>query len=190
MKIFNIIILVLILIFASYLYLRPEEEIIQNEELVEDVLDSNERRMESIPPQEGLPEIIEAKRQEIYKATLTRDFDALASVATTPFKYTFGENVEGGLAQYLKDAEKNNKVSVFDTIPILLTLPYKKDGNMYIWPAFFTKSAEEWTDEDVSLMQSFLTDEEIEGFRKFGAYIGYRIGINETGEWIYFIAGD
>jgi hypothetical protein len=54
----------------------------------------------------------------------------------------------------------------------------------------FLKSAEEWTPEDVAQMKTFATDAEIQGWREFGAYIGYRIGIREDGTWIYYLAGD
>lgn len=33
-------------------------------------------------------------------------------------------------------------------------------------------------------------DEDFQQFAEFGCYIGYRVGISESGDWLYFVAGD
>jgi len=34
------------------------------------------------------------------------------------------------------------------------------------------------------------TEGELDEIAKFGSYAGWRIGIDENGEWLFFIAGD
>ncbi len=144
-----------------------------------------------LPPQEGLPASVEATRQAIYQAALSRDYDKLAALATYPnFSYSFGGPYPGGFKEYLKLAETTERESAFDVIPTLLRLPYGYSNGIYTWPWVHFKQPKDWTEEDVALLRTFVSDERIEHFREYGGYIYYRLGINEGGTWIYYIAGD
>lgn len=148
-----------------------------------------------VPPQEGLPEAVSEKRQAIVAAAASGDYDAVASLASQEgFRYTFGLPVEGGFAAYLRDEdadrEASGQESILDEMTALLSLPYGTQAEYYVWPSTFVKSADEWTDEDIAIMREVATDAEIEGYRSFGAYIGWRVGIRSDGQWVYFIAGD
>ncbi len=44
--------------------------------------------------------------------------------------------------------------------------------------------------EDRNVLRPLYGDEEFEQFAGFGSYIGYRVGITDTGDWLYFVAGD
>jgi len=148
---------------------------------------------EQIPSQAGLPEAVESKRQAIYAAAAEGDYEKLQSLADPAINYSFGGSVPGGFAEYLKASDENLKADSktnFGIIRTLLRLPYGIQGNIYVWPKVFTKSAAEWTEEDLGEMRAFLTDEEIEGFRSFGAYAGHRVGITKEGNWVYYVAGD
>lgn len=138
----------------------------------------------------GLPEAVRTKMTAILAAARAKNYNSLGSLASSTIKYSFGENKPNGFVPALKALEKNG-VNPFATIERLLSLPYAVQGNYYVWPSVFAKSADEWTPADIAQMKTFLTDTEIEGFRKFGAYAGYRIGIDKTtGDWMYFVAGD
>ena len=144
-----------------------------------------------LPLQEGLPSRVEKKRQAIARAALTRDYEAFSSLMREEeFKYSFGGGYEGGFIQFLKDADERSGKSTFDTMLALLRLSYGTQLAYYVWPAVFTKSSEEWTEDDLFQLRQIATEEEIEGYRRFGAYIGYRIGIRDDGTWVYYIAGD
>jgi hypothetical protein len=179
-----IIFLIIILVAGALIYFRTEGQ----EKTIEEVPKENVE--EYLATQAGLPEVVEAKRQAIYKAAQSRDYDKLAALTSTPFHYSFGGPIEGGFAAYLKLAAETERKSAFDVIPILLKLDYAKQGNLYVWPEVFVKTAAEWTSEDSAQMRELLTLEEIEGYRKFGSYAYYRLGIREDGEWVYYIAGD
>ena len=153
-----------------------------------------------IPKQEGLPDAVAAKREAIYKAARSRNYDTLAVQAATPFKYSFGETTEDGFAGFLATADEHLALDTevakgkyknnFEIIQALLKLPYALQGDIYVWPAVFTKGAADWTEEDIAQMKKLLPDELIEGYRQFGAYAYYRLGITEEGKWVYYIAGD
>lgn len=180
------IIVVVILALGGYMLLNTESK-----ETVVIPPPKEENKVPALPDQVGLPREVEATRQAIYVAALSRDYDRLTELATYPnFSYSFGGPHPGGFLGYLKQREVAGKESPFDIIPTLLRLPYGKSGGIYAWPGVFYKKSSEWTEEDVALMRTFLSDEQIESFRKFGGYIYYRVGINENGDWIFYIAGD
>lgn len=144
-----------------------------------------------VPEQEGLPLMVEAKRQAIYKAAKNRSYENLASLANQKFfSYSFGGPYEGGFAEFMKLSSKDEGKTPFDIIPKILELPYAKNTDIYVWPGFFIKSPEDWTESDLIEMRKIMTEEDIENYRKFGGYLGYRVGIKEDGSWIYYIAGD
>ncbi|HSE56633.1 MAG TPA: hypothetical protein VLB02_00925 [Candidatus Paceibacterota bacterium] len=144
---------------------------------------------QSLSPQAGLPVVVEAKRQAIYRAARSGSYEQLAAEAETPFGYSYGDP-ETDFVTFLKNAATHEGKSALDMIPLLLAQPYGVQGNIYVWPGVFAKSAEEWTDADIVQMKQLLTDEQIEGYRQFGAYAYYRIGITTEGKWVYYIAGD
>lgn len=114
-------------------------------------------------------------------------------MTTNNFRYTFGDGFEGGFTGWLNFIDGTYPTQAANLmIPELLELPYTylSDVDIYVWPSYFPKSVEQWTEEDVGLMKLTMTDEEIQGYREAGGYLGYRIGIRSDGTWIYYLAGD
>lgn len=62
-----------------------------------------------------------------------------------------------------------------------------KDEVYYVWPRVHCSTR---TSSDWDQVRDLYTDEEIEQMRDADAYYGFRVGIVENGDWIYFIAGD
>jgi|GEM_PF-3361322 len=147
---------------------------------------------ELIPPatgRENLPEAVQKKWGAIYASARDEDYNALSLLVGAPFSYSFGGEIEGGFLQFLNQGESGGKLHA-EIITTLLTMPHGKIGDVYVWPKVFTKSSPEWTDKDIKEMTQILTDDEIEGYRKFGGYAYYRLGIHSDGRWIYYITGD
>lgn len=149
-----------------------------------------DKKVPVLEKQAGLPKEVEDKRQAIFVAAQTRDYEKLAALANEQFTYSYGSPRDGGFAEYLRIASENEKISVFDLIPKLLQMPYSSVDGIYAWPAVALKSSDQWTDADIAQMKTLFTDEEIEGYRNFGAYVYYRLGIKSDGSWIYYVAGD
>ena len=130
----RVIILVLSIVllgvfFAFYFYKQPgipAEETIPIE--ISNILQ----------PQDGLPPAVEAKRQAIYRAAMSRDYENLNKETSAEFHYSFGGEYEGGFIGYLKLSETNESESAFDIIPTLLRLPYASKDNLYTWPSVFS----------------------------------------------------
>jgi len=166
----------------------------------------------SLAPQVGLPALVEAKRQAIYKAALSHDFKKLeAELKVAKELYTlYGFDANGkskmGISGYQKSSvlEYEKNVNLFDLIPTLLKLPYSvtnvssdfpyeqnwwasenfsSNTVLYTWPSVVIKSPKDWKSEDIDNMKTFLTDEQIELFREHG-YAYFNVVITSGGEWI------
>ncbi len=184
--IFLIALIALMVAFSVFFFLRQSNAPIKVDNGVSEQLEQKEEPS----TQSGLPPKVEAKRQAILKAARTRDYEKLASEASPNLEYSFGGGIEGGFAEYLRLSEESEGESAFDIIPTILALPYGERDDLYSWPSFYTIEPSKWTEEDIRMMRTFLTEKQIEDFRQFGGYIYYRMGITSEGEWIFYLAGD
>lgn len=65
------------------------------------------------------------------------------------------------------------------------------EGRQFVWPSAF--AYDDWAavpDEDLEALRPLYGDDDFATFQEFGGYIGYRIGITEAGDWLFFIVGD
>jgi hypothetical protein len=144
-----------------------------------------------LPHQRELPDPVEQTRIAIARAAAARDFDALARlIPEGGFEYTFGGAVPGGPTAYWRRLEATTDESPLDTLVAVLALPYTKVRGIYVWPFAFDRDPKRLTDEELELLATFATRRDIEGWREFGGYIGYRAGIEPDGDWVFYVAGD
>ena len=45
-------------------------------------------------------------------------------------------------------------------------------------------------EEYIDDLRAIYTDADFDDFAQFGGYIGYRVGITESGDWSFFVVGD
>jgi hypothetical protein len=64
------------------------------------------------------------------------------------------------------------------------------DEPLYVWPDAFLVDWDQTTEAQRAALAEIYDSEALDGWESFGAFIGYRLGITESGDWIYFIAGD
>ena len=61
----------------------------------------------------------------------------------------------------------------------------------YVWPA--VAALDDWneaTEEQRSELADLFGADALADWDLFGGYIGYRVGITESGDWAFFVAGD
>jgi hypothetical protein len=144
-----------------------------------------------LPHQAGLPDPVERSRTAIARAAAARDYGALARlIPDDGFEYTFGGALEGGPTAYWQRLEATTDEAPLDTLVAVLALPYTKVRGLYVWPFAFDRDPKQLTDEELELLSTFATPREIQGWREFGGYIGYRAGIEPDGDWVFYVAGD
>src|ERR671918_1201980 len=139
-----------------------------------------------LPEQPGLPAPVAETRRAIVEAAAVCDYEVLEGLALSNgrFTYSFGEG--DGPAAFWRDAEGRGEEPL-GLLVRLLGLPHVKGGRFYTWPSAAGARA---TDEDWESLEAVFTEEEIDSWRRFGAYIGYRVGITASGDWAFYVAGD
>ena len=148
--------------------------------------------MELPSEQEGLPPAVAATRMAIAEAAIACDYVTLEALASPDFVTSFG----GGGFENIPQWEADGTYSATALIVQLLATPYAYedyDGlpRHFYWPsAFVYDSWEEIPPPDLEALGSIYTREELDQAAAFGSYALWRIGITETGEWRFFVAGD
>ena len=139
---------------------------------------------------DGLPFEVAMTREDIYRAAVAHDYDALRLlVDPDAFSYSFGE--EGDPIGYWRRQEKSEIPILGDILSGVIHTRFGENENIYTWPSAAAKLPSDWTQADVQAMhQAGYTDDDIGSFRQFGGYTGWRVGIRSDGTWLYFISGD
>ena len=139
----------------------------------------------------GLPPTVSAKAHAISRFAAMCDFDGLTGIAAPDFVTSFG----GGGVENLQRWEEEGRGELGTLLKLLGTshaVIETEDGpDIYVWPAAFVY--ERWEDIPSGHREELLaiyTEEELDQIARFGTYAGWRTGIDEKGNWLYFIAGD
>ena len=142
--------------------------------------------------QPELPEAVEEKRIAIARAAAERDYAALARLLPLVggFEYTFGGAVLGGPTAYWRRLEATTDEAPLDSLVSILALPYTKVRGIYVWPFAFDRNPRRLSDDELDLLSTVATPDEIRAWREFGGYIGWRAGIEPDGDWVFYVAGD
>jgi hypothetical protein len=145
------------------------------------------------PPAEALPKAVDSTRAAIIGAARAQDWRTLRTLIPPDFSFGFG--VADDPISYWKDLEAEGGPTL-DTLATLLEGPWalneptNQGEILYVWPAPAVKRAKDWSGEDIEILRRTASEREIERYRDFGSYIGWRVGIWEDGTWSSFIAGD
>jgi hypothetical protein len=132
----------------------------------------------------GLPTAVEETRAAIVRAALARDYGALRRlIPRKGFTYTYGA-VPQGAVDYWLELERTTDERPFETLALILQLPYTLNRAVFVWPFAYDKSPDEITDYERELLGT-LADDFVGD-----SYLGWRAGIEPDGDWIFFVAGD
>jgi hypothetical protein len=61
---------------------------------------------------------------------------------------------------------------------------------VFVWPAQATEDPAEWDGQDIEALTAIHAEEDIRAFQEAGLYLGWRVGIDRDGTWVFFVAGD
>ena len=140
---------------------------------------------------QDLPDAVAAKRKAIFDAAVACDYDALGKLVGPQFNYTFGD-ATGGPAAYWKSQEDAGQ-PVMKSLVQVLNLPnvarqQPEGGAKYTsWPS---ADQDVRTQADWDALKGVYSDEQVAAFQKDDLYTGYRVAITDSGDWMYFVAGD
>jgi hypothetical protein len=137
-----------------------------------------------------VPAAVAAKREAIVSAARAMDYDRLRTLLDSAhFSYSFGES--GDPVGYWRRLEEEGEVPILgDYLPVILSGPFARRGNIYVWPRAYAKKPSEWSAAERRWLKNLYSEQEIQGFERAGAYLGWRVGIRKDGTWLFFVAGD
>ncbi len=141
--------------------------------------------------QSGLPEPVAATRQAILDAAERCDFAALDSLALDG---EFSFHFDSGFPGMFRQSEDAGSPAV-RLIARMLGFPYGTVDagaeTIYVWPEIATYESWDQVSVEEQNQLSFVYDfPEQRQFADFGAYVGLRVGITESGDWIFVAEGD
>lgn len=139
-----------------------------------------------------LTEPVKDKLTRIAEAAAGCDASGLAALASPDITTTFGPGSgPEDIASWSADDERFQIIAeLFNMTHAVIT--EMADGSaLYVWPAAFAYDAwDEIPDDLVAELLRIHTQEDLDTIAEFGSYAGWRMGITEAGEWIFFVAGD
>ncbi len=140
----------------------------------------------------SFPQPVAQKLAEIVAAARACDYERLEDLAGDQFNASFGGEDPSDLWTF----EEENGYAPMYWLLSILDLPHgvfeTENGNLYIWPSAHAHQGD-WdtlSAADIDALRTLYTEEDLQNFADFGAYIGYRVGIWEDGTWSFFVAGD
>ena len=138
----------------------------------------------------ALPAAVEETRAALLEAAESGDYEKLRPLVPDQFSYSFGGPFEGGAIAYWQQLEDEQGTSPIAILADLLQLPPTYYQGHYVWPFAFPLSADELTPADRELLQDVGGEDLSDDFLPDGGYLGWRVGIEPGGDWVFFIAGD
>jgi hypothetical protein len=155
------------------------------------VLECSATGVEAPQPAPGLPAVVEDKANAIIEAATSCQLDELAGLAADQFTTSFG----GGGMDLLLEWEDSGEGKLDILVELLGTQwarqDYDEGPSYYYWPAAFARDSwDEITDEEMADLLQIYTQDELDQIATFGSYAGWRVGIDEAGNWRFFVAGD
>lgn len=148
-------------------------------------------------PGPDVPDAVLQTRQAIVDAAVACDYGALAELAAAgddPFTYSFGDGGDPAAHWRRLEVEETEQPPLRYLVELLRAPHGQREvegQTVYAWPSAFLY--EDWAEvpqADKDALSSLYGEEDFTFFERFGGYVGYRVGIAEDGEWLYFVAGD
>jgi len=145
--------------------------------------------------QPELPQAVSATRMAIIEAARACDYDKLVELALagdSQFTYSFG----GGdrPAAFWREAEAAGRAPLRMLVELLDGPSAIRDAagtTQYLWPAAYAfESWEKVLPSARDDLRRIYGEEDLRRFEQFGSYVGHRVGITRSGDWIFFVGGD
>jgi hypothetical protein len=145
----------------------------------------------TLPPgPSGLPDAVAATGAAIVEAATSCDLAAIEALAGEGFTTSFGG---GGVENFARwENEGEGKLGILVQILGMSHATVQTEGGeIYVWPAAF--GYDRWDDipdDLIDELRQIYTDEELDQISGLGSYGGWRTGIDQDGDWMFFVAGD
>ena len=155
---------------------------------------SGDRAPGGVAEQEVGPEVA-ATRAALFDAAVSCDWEAIEALASSGFTWGFGLEVAPAEMVALLQHEEALGFEPLRYLAGLLDRPSGsvtgEKGPITVWPSAFGVPWTEVPTADREALRPLYGDWDFAFFEESGGYVGYRVGIDaETGDWLFFVAGD
>ena len=138
----------------------------------------------------GVPAAVLKTRAALLRAAETGDYEELRPLVPKQFSYTFGGPFAGGPIAYWRNIEKETDQRPIAILADLLRLPYTLYQGTYTWPFAFDKQCDDFSEYERDLLRAVGGTDMSDDCGDGVGYLGWRVGIEPDGDWVFFIAGD
>jgi hypothetical protein len=138
-------------------------------------------------PLDTLPAEVFSTRMALLDAARAGDWDAIGALLPddpTDFSSNFAGETDH-VAYY-----RSLDVDVLAEIVALLEGPFVTDGDTTIWPELHTRVPFAFGADERDELEARYGADRLAQWEAAGAYLGWRIGIDESGDWLFLVAGD
>lgn len=137
-------------------------------------------------PLDALTVEVRATRDAQLVAARATDWEAIGTLIPTDVLFTFSYGGETDALAYFDSLEEDIAALIVE----LLEGDFAQLGQIVVWPALhartpFTLDAQERTE----LVARYGADE-VATWERGNAYLGWRLGITDEGDWIFLVSGD
>lgn len=139
------------------------------------------------PVDEDLPAPAARTRDALRAAAAAGDWDAVGALLpddADAFTASFG-GTDDPIALYRGLPE-----DVLGEVVALLDGPSARLGDLTVWPDLHARTPFVITDAERPGLEARYGAEAVRGWEAAGAYLGWRIGIQDDGTWRFLVAGD
>jgi hypothetical protein len=97
----------------------------------------------------------------------------------------------GGSAAYWREIDRTTDERPIETLAAILELPYvhQPEQRLDVWPFAFTRRADTLSVEEKEQLTEAIGEDGVREYEQLGSYLGYRAGIDEEGDWVFYGAG-
>ncbi|MEY3020052.1 MAG: hypothetical protein RLZZ272_1036 [Actinomycetota bacterium] len=139
------------------------------------------------PEDPALPPAAATTRDGLSSAAASGDWDAVAALLPEDpeaFTATFG-GTDDPIAHYRSLPE-----DVLAELVLLLDGPSARLGDLTVWPDLHARTPFGITEEERGALEARYGAEALRDWETAGAYLGWRVGIQDDGTWRFLVAGD
>lgn len=127
-----------------------------------------------------------ATREALLVAATAGDWDAVGALIPADTLFTSNYGGEDDHVAYYRGLEED----VLAETVALLEGDFVQLDDIAVWPAVYARVPFAVADDERAGLEARFGAGTLAGWEDAGAYLGWRIGITDTGEWIFLVAGD
>lgn len=127
-----------------------------------------------------------ATREALLDAARAQDWDAVAGLIPTDTLFTSNYGGDDDHVAFYRGLEED----VLAEVVALLEGDFTQLDDVTVWPELYARVPFAFGADERAALETRHGADALAEWEAAGAYLGWRIGITDAGEWIFLVAGD